>query len=244
MASLMGCSAGTLPFVHLGISIGANMKLVKHWSPIIKKFKEKMSSWKAKNLSFGGRLTLVKSVLGHLPLYYFSMFKAPKKTVSELEKIRRKFLWGGNCQHKKIHWVGWNMVAKSKCDGGLGVGCLRSMNLALLCKWWWCALTEAPGLAYGPNPSKPSIMSHSRLQLTWEKKTVGGRASICRTDSDLIKIGKPIHAKLRKNIGFNSSTPFWKVNWFGLSLIKAGSRWLVSRDITLRAGETPKNKTR
>lgn len=81
------------------------MKLAKHWNPIIEKFRVKLSNWKAKCLSFGGHLTLVKSVLNSLPLYYFSLFRAPKKVIDLLEKIRRRFLWGGD-EDKKQNSLG------------------------------------------------------------------------------------------------------------------------------------------
>lgn len=88
----MGCDVGVLPFDYLGVPVGANMSLVKNWKPIIKQFHSKLSLWKAKILSFGGRLTLIKSILGNLPTYYLSLFKAPKGVVDEPEKIRRAFL--------------------------------------------------------------------------------------------------------------------------------------------------------
>ncbi|GJT60696.1 RNA-directed DNA polymerase, eukaryota, reverse transcriptase zinc-binding domain protein [Tanacetum coccineum] len=66
MASNTGCAAGTLPFTYLGLPIGGNMSLNENWKPVIDKFKAKLSDWKANLLSFGGRLTLIKSVLGSL----------------------------------------------------------------------------------------------------------------------------------------------------------------------------------
>ncbi|KAJ0813272.1 hypothetical protein HanPSC8_Chr17g0771521 [Helianthus annuus] len=39
------------------------MGLVKNWKPIIERFENKLSLWKARTLSFGGRVTLVKAVL-------------------------------------------------------------------------------------------------------------------------------------------------------------------------------------
>ncbi|GJU77678.1 reverse transcriptase domain, reverse transcriptase zinc-binding domain protein [Tanacetum coccineum] len=40
---------------------------------------DRLSAWKAKALSIGGCLTLIQSVLGSIPLYYLSLFKAPLK---------------------------------------------------------------------------------------------------------------------------------------------------------------------
>lgn len=68
------------------------MNMVNSWKPIIDKFKRKLSGWKERTLSFGGRLTLIKSVLGSLPTYYLSCFKAPIKIINELERLRRRFL--------------------------------------------------------------------------------------------------------------------------------------------------------
>lgn len=63
LASIMHCEPASFPFSYLSLPIGANMKLARNWKPIVEKFKAKLSLWKARSLSFGGRLTLVKSVL-------------------------------------------------------------------------------------------------------------------------------------------------------------------------------------
>lgn len=80
-ASILGYEAGTMPFKYLGVTVGANMNQAKYWTPIIEKFKSKLSGWKSRTLSFGGRLTLVKVVLGNLPTYFMSLFRAPKGVV-------------------------------------------------------------------------------------------------------------------------------------------------------------------
>ncbi|GKE05892.1 hypothetical protein Tco_1397910, partial [Tanacetum coccineum] len=74
----MSCQPSTLPFTYLGLPIGANMNKARNWEPIIKKFHNKLSSWKATNLSYGGRLTLIKSVLGALGVYFLSLLKLLK----------------------------------------------------------------------------------------------------------------------------------------------------------------------
>lgn len=136
-ASILKCEPASLPFIYLGLSVGANMRLEKNWSPVIEKFKNKLSVWKAKHLSFGGRLTLIKAILSSLPLYYLSLFKAPVKVINKLEGIRRRFQWGGSLNERKNHWVAWDVVINPKDYGGLGVGSLHMANLSLLAKWWW-----------------------------------------------------------------------------------------------------------
>jgi hypothetical protein len=38
---------------------------------------------------------------------------------------------------KKYNLVKWELICKSKKQGGLGIKDLRRMNISLLCKWWW-----------------------------------------------------------------------------------------------------------
>ncbi|XP_071728890.1 uncharacterized protein [Rutidosis leptorrhynchoides] len=85
LASWFGCKEGSFPFNYLGLPIGENLRSQKSWKPVYDKFKNRLSDWKAKSISFGGRLTLIKSVLNSLPLYYFSLFKVPLSVIKELE---------------------------------------------------------------------------------------------------------------------------------------------------------------
>ncbi|GKC79253.1 hypothetical protein Tco_1130027 [Tanacetum coccineum] len=87
MVRWMGCDIGEFPFTYLGLPIGENMRRVNAWKPVIEKFKNRLAEWKAKMMSFGGRLTLVNSVLGSLPLYYFSMFRGQME-------MDAKWRWG------------------------------------------------------------------------------------------------------------------------------------------------------
>ncbi|GJZ44561.1 RNA-directed DNA polymerase, eukaryota, reverse transcriptase zinc-binding domain protein [Tanacetum coccineum] len=85
--------------------------------------------WKAKSLSFGGRLTLIKAVLGSLGVYYFSIFKAPKCILTKLECIRRKFFWGGSLNSNKIPWIAWDKVIALFDKGGLNIESLKVRGL-------------------------------------------------------------------------------------------------------------------
>lgn len=91
----MGCSSGNLPFLYLGLPVGAKMGRIENWNLVVEKVRKRLESWKTKFISFGGRLTLVKSVLGSLPLYFFSLFHAPSGVLKELERVRSRFFWGG-----------------------------------------------------------------------------------------------------------------------------------------------------
>jgi len=43
--------------------------------------------WKSRNLSYGGRLILLKYVLSSLPVYALSFFRAPAGIISSIESI-------------------------------------------------------------------------------------------------------------------------------------------------------------
>lgn len=77
MVSLCKCKIGSLPFDYLRIPLGADPRKLATWKPIVEKFK-KLSGWKSQSLSFAGRVTLINAILSSLPIYYMSIFKAPK----------------------------------------------------------------------------------------------------------------------------------------------------------------------
>ncbi|GJV79118.1 RNA-directed DNA polymerase, eukaryota [Tanacetum coccineum] len=66
------------------------------------------------NSPIGGRLTLLKSVLGVSPLYNMSIFKVPKGVLKVMESIRSNFFEGASLSEKKISWIAWDKVLASK----------------------------------------------------------------------------------------------------------------------------------
>nr|GFC53061.1 RNA-directed DNA polymerase, eukaryota [Tanacetum cinerariifolium] len=54
----------------------------------VDKLRSHLSKWKVKTLSIGGRLTILKAVLGTSPLYNMSIFKVPKGILNSMEAIR------------------------------------------------------------------------------------------------------------------------------------------------------------
>ena len=81
----MGVKVGNLPFTYLGMPIGVSMAKALHWNILLDKFEKKLSGWKRKTLSAGGRIVLCKYVFGSLGTYLFSLFKAPSKVLKRLE---------------------------------------------------------------------------------------------------------------------------------------------------------------
>ncbi|XP_021999378.1 uncharacterized mitochondrial protein AtMg00310-like [Helianthus annuus] len=134
MAKVIGCKPDYIPLTYLGITVGSNMNRIKNWTPIIEIFDKRLSVCKAKTLSIGGRLTLIKSVLEILPIYYFSLYKAPAGVIKSLESKMKKILWAGSGSILKMNWVAWEGVTWPKSKGGLGINRLKEDNEALLVK--------------------------------------------------------------------------------------------------------------
>jgi len=65
-------------------------------------------------LSFGGRFTLCKTVMGSICTYYMSMFKEPEAVLKNLEPIRARFFWGLEETERKVSWIKWDIVLNMK----------------------------------------------------------------------------------------------------------------------------------
>jgi len=111
----------SMPFTYLGIPIGANLRQSETWGTIIAKCEKRLSKWRQRHISFGGRMTLIKYVLTSIPIFYFSFLRVPKKVVGRLEKLQWWFLWGGEDDQNKISWVNWEDIYTSREKGGLGI---------------------------------------------------------------------------------------------------------------------------
>ena len=61
----------------------------------------------------------------------------PKKLLDDIDRVNHNFLWRSSESSRRIHWVGWHKVTKSKEKGGIGIQSARGRNQALLAKLNW-----------------------------------------------------------------------------------------------------------
>ncbi|KAL4298113.1 hypothetical protein GQ457_12G008760 [Hibiscus cannabinus] len=71
------CNSELFPTIYRGLPLGQVKNDAKLWEPVLAKIRSKLKGWKTKTLSFGGRITMVKSVLANLLMYYISIFPLP-----------------------------------------------------------------------------------------------------------------------------------------------------------------------
>ncbi|KHN12531.1 Putative ribonuclease H protein, partial [Glycine soja] len=98
---------------------------------VINKCERKLAKWKQRHVFFGGRVTLIQSVLTSIPIYFFSFFRVPNRVVDKIVSLQQRFLWGGRPEHNKIAWIKWETVCLPKEKGELGLKDIKTFNLAL-----------------------------------------------------------------------------------------------------------------
>ena len=108
----------------------------------------KLKCWKEKLLSQAGREVLIKAVIQALPAFAMSCFKLPSALCHDIEVLIRKFWWGQRGGRRKVHWVKWYNLCRSKLEGGMGFREINKFNNALLAKQVWRLVTNHDSLCY------------------------------------------------------------------------------------------------
>ena len=92
-----------MPLKYLGLPLGAKFKDLSVWNPILERMERRLAGWKRMYLSKGGKVTLIKSSLLSLPIYFLSFLPLPGKVAKRMKKLQRDFLWNGIGGEPKIH---------------------------------------------------------------------------------------------------------------------------------------------
>ncbi|KAL8542622.1 hypothetical protein ACS0TY_003485 [Phlomoides rotata] len=114
MANYLGCDIGKQQLSYLGLNVGINHWRISSWDKLVDRVRGRLAKWNDKHISFGGRVTLVQSVLSSIPIYCLSFYRIPKRVIIELISIQRNFLWGGCEESSKTPWISWNTICKDK----------------------------------------------------------------------------------------------------------------------------------
>uniref|UniRef100_A0ACD5X281 Uncharacterized protein n=1 Tax=Avena sativa TaxID=4498 RepID=A0ACD5X281_AVESA len=184
-------------FVHLGHPlIFPSKNRASAYDFVIEKFKSKLTTYKADQLSHAARLALIQSVFASIPIYYMSNIIFPKKFIAKLNAIVRVFWWTGIRQDKSSRALclrAWKDICAPKNEGGLGIRNFQAINhgLILMAAWRiaqnqddflhkilkakyfhdssiWRPNSNAPKSAFWSSILKvlPTLKAHSFYQLT------------------------------------------------------------------------------
>lgn len=121
---------------NLGLPLGARHRARATWNPIVEEVEGWLDRWKARTLSRGGRLTLLRCALSNLPIYFMSFLMMPAMISKRIEGAMSIFLWNLS-KEKSIYLMRWPRLCAPLEKGGLGLRSLSIMNKTLLFKWLW-----------------------------------------------------------------------------------------------------------
>ncbi|XP_019224507.1 PREDICTED: uncharacterized protein LOC109206170 [Nicotiana attenuata] len=79
-------------------------RIKDYYDDLVKKVKAKLHSWKGKFLSFGGKATLISSVLQSMPIHILSVLDPPKNIIDHLHKLFARFFWSTKEEGRSRHW--------------------------------------------------------------------------------------------------------------------------------------------
>ena len=168
LANFLGVRLVPSPGKYLGVNFKLKGGRTADFQDLIDKVSNKLQGWKAKLLSQASRLTLINSVLNSIPIYTFSVFKAPHSICNKLDSIVNAFWWGHDPSHKKLHLTNWDTLTRPRQEGGLGIRKFKLMNTALLAKQYW-RICNNPNLLL-TKTLKAKYCPHEELHLHTPKK--------------------------------------------------------------------------
>lgn len=126
------------PIKYLGLPLTVKRLKRVDFQPLVDKALSKLNLWNGRQINPAGRLTLVKAVLTSQAVYFLTSLRAPKETLKDIDRQRKKFLWagsealtGGKCK------VNWPRSARPKYSEGLGILHLGKFARALRMRWLW-----------------------------------------------------------------------------------------------------------
>ncbi|WVZ51380.1 hypothetical protein U9M48_002532, partial [Paspalum notatum var. saurae] len=209
---IFGCKNGEFLFSYVGIPTHFKKLRNADWKKVEERFEKRLSSWKGKHLSIGGRLTLINSVLSSLPMYMMSFFDVPKGVIRKLDYFRSRFFWQGDEHKKKYRLAKWSILSQPKDQGGLGIHELGTKNIALLGKWLYKLLTSEG--TWQQLIRNKYLGSTPLSQVEWRPGDSHFWSGLLKAKQDFLRFGS-------FKVKDGSQVRFWEDIWLGSTPLRA-----------------------
>jgi hypothetical protein len=125
-SQLFGCQIRAYPFKYLGIPMHYKRLSNKDWKEIEHRIEKKLSSWKGKPLSVGGRLVLINSILTSMVLFMLSLLQ---KSILGLDSFGKMMII-----RKKYRLAKCDILCQPKEQRGMKIMNVDIQNQCLLSK--------------------------------------------------------------------------------------------------------------
>nr|GEW86782.1 RNA-directed DNA polymerase, eukaryota [Tanacetum cinerariifolium] len=211
-AAKIGCITLKTPFFYLGSKVGGCMSRIQSWNETIERMACRLSKSKLKTLLIGGKLNLLKSVLGSMPIYHMSLFKVPKKvlhrsgefTITSVRKMIDDFMLPE--VSSKTRWIKSVPIKELGLYGDTEVvydstqNCLRKTLCVTKSKWK--STQNMSSNAEGTYSESKVRPSDDGSQASWDVHTLSGHyVSTDFVMSD--EKGNAIHSSTKANVAHN-----------------------------------------
>ncbi|XP_039069262.1 uncharacterized protein LOC120215754 [Hibiscus syriacus] len=127
---ISGFKKGSLPVRYLGIPLVTRKLTEKDCVVLIDKIKQRLHHWSARNLSYAGRLELIRSVLFSVSNYWCRQLILPNSILTKVDQLCSRFFWKGDDKSATGARVSWDFICFSKAEGGLGLKNTKIWNKA------------------------------------------------------------------------------------------------------------------
>ncbi|KAL0286301.1 UNVERIFIED_CONTAM: hypothetical protein Scaly_2795100 [Sesamum calycinum] len=205
MQDVLGYQLKHLLVTYLRVPLYKGNRNACLFDPIFSRLRDMLRGWAMTNLSHGGRLALIRSVLQATPLHLLQVIHKPKSVLITIERIFNDFFWGSYNGHKHIHWSSWAKACFRVAEGGLGVRSLADYVRAFSMKLWWrfrgksSLWSEYLDCRYCQNLHPTIVPYNHNHSSVWHR--------LCR----IRDVAEPF---IFCTLG-EGSISFWHDNWFG-----------------------------
>ena len=216
---ILGFKEEKLPIKYLGVPLITKKLSYGDCKTLIERITARINSWRAKFLSYAGRLVLLKSILWSIQVYWSAIFILPSKVINEIEAKLRAFLWSGAELNVRKAKVAWRDVCVPKKEGGLGIMRLKEWNRAMMMKHVWRLIAKDFSSIWVKWIHSNLIKSKS----LWELKISQDSSWAWR---HILKLRSKVKERIKMKIGNGQNTFMWLDNWHPLGplLEKYGPR--------------------
>jgi hypothetical protein len=166
---------------------------------------KKLQGWLERMLSKAGKDILIKACAQAIPTFDMSCFDLTQTLCNQISAMICRFWWAQHDKENKVHWLSWEVLSKSKEEGGLGFRDLYGFNLAMLAQQAWRMLTNPESLCamvlkarYFPDCSILQATAGPGISYSWRSIVKG---------INLLKEG------LIWRVGDGSSINIWSDPW-------------------------------